>query len=340
MTSLSARTTHILQTIGLRRGSRLFLRHSSGAAWTPAHKPGEFPLYDLALRVIEEDSERIRGRLKEIKKTSLTAQTLARMQELEVFSELNRPETLWAFEQGKGDMSKPVFRHLAERRWRDEGKLDHLMQRIHTMNIVPDLVGDIHPSVDLDVVVGDGSIEAGVFVDPQATVQAPGIGVKVFHREERSYTLVMVDPDVPDVPNRSYRQYLHWLIPNVVISSTSPPLLQLENFQPACTYLPPHPQNGTPYHRYTVLLLENPESRELPITPVSESERATFCLRDFIKQWDFKPSLGGGIHFWRSTWTPSVSDIYSTILHKPEPRYGRPPKIDRYEEVKRTRRYI
>ena len=41
------------------------------------------------------------------------------------------------------------------------------MQRIHTMNIVPDLVGDFHPDLDLSISFGRNEIEAGTFVDPE-----------------------------------------------------------------------------------------------------------------------------------------------------------------------------
>jgi hypothetical protein len=41
------------------------------------------------------------------------------------------------------------------------------MQRIHTMNIVPDLVGDFHPDLDVNVSFGRNKVEAGTFVDPE-----------------------------------------------------------------------------------------------------------------------------------------------------------------------------
>lgn len=42
------------------------------------------------------------------------------------------------------------------------------MQRIHTMNIVPDLLADLHPSVDLNIFCGAGNnVEVGTFVDPK-----------------------------------------------------------------------------------------------------------------------------------------------------------------------------
>lgn len=40
------------------------------------------------------------------------------------------------------------------------------MQRIHTMNVVPDLLGDLHPSIDLTVFTESQEVEVGTFVDP------------------------------------------------------------------------------------------------------------------------------------------------------------------------------
>ena len=66
-------------------------------------------------------------------------------------------------------MTKPVYRHLAEKKWRSEGDLDllvrrHLlfsthcshskfaqMERIHQMNVVPDVLPSLHPSFDLRI---------------------------------------------------------------------------------------------------------------------------------------------------------------------------------------------
>lgn len=66
------------------------------------------------------------------------------------------------------DMSNAVHRHIVEKRWREEGRLDELvsgnihapifwtqtcpqMERIHQMSVVPDVVPFLHPSLDLRV---------------------------------------------------------------------------------------------------------------------------------------------------------------------------------------------
>lgn len=46
-------------------------------------------------------------------------------------------------------MSVPSHRHLVEQRWRKDGDLDLLMERIHQMHLVPDVLPVLHPSLDL-----------------------------------------------------------------------------------------------------------------------------------------------------------------------------------------------
>ena len=107
-----------------------------------------------------------------------------------------------------------------------------------------------------------------------------------------------------------------------------------------------------------MFLLENPDPQgKIDVSAAMKGNRNEFDVRKFVAQHGFKPERAGGAHFWRETWDPTVSDIYRTILRErwstltslmlirpttdsPEPRYGRPPKVDRYEEVKRVKRYI
>lgn len=114
---------------------------TSTSRWAPAHKPGEHLLYDMALRVIEDDSKRLLARMEQLSREDPAQKE--KLEELEVLSEMNKPEVLWAVKNDKGrfdnyfrlaklktsagDMSKPVYRHLAKRQWREQGKLDHLV---------------------------------------------------------------------------------------------------------------------------------------------------------------------------------------------------------------------
>lgn len=81
----------------------------------------------------------------------------------------------------------------------------------------------------------------------------------------------------------------------------------------ALPYVPPHPQRGTPYHRYTTLLLE----QSSPSTPSAEIHRDGFDVRAYIEQNNLTVA---GIHFWRGQWRPenagTVSKVYEEILRE------------------------
>lgn len=125
----------------------------------------------------------------------------------------------------------------------------------------------------------------------------------------------MVDPDVPDPENLSYKQFLHWVVPNIPLSALqSGKNVPFPENHPA-PWIPPHPTNGTKYHRYAIFLFQNPDPNEpLEISEYSIEHRKTFNLRKFISQHGFQPEKGGGAHMWRELWSTAVSDIHREIL--------------------------
>lgn len=104
----------------------------------------------------------------------------------------------------------------------------------------------------------------------------------------------------------------HLFRPNIPLSATSPSLVSNTNSH--TKYLPPHPQKGTPYHRYTILLL--PQKSPIDVPVVETDRRLGFSVREFMAKYDLDPSAGGGAHMWRGEWNPAVSNIYRDILSK------------------------
>jgi hypothetical protein len=80
-------------------------------------------------------------------------------------------------------------------------------------------------------------------------------------------------------------------------------------------YIPPHPQQGTPYHRYVLLLLPQKSPTEhIFVSALSDAHRLHFNLREFASQHGLDGSTGGGVHMWRQVWDEGVSQIYTTVL--------------------------
>lgn len=100
--------------------------------------------------------------------------------------------------------------------------------------------------------------------------------------------------------------------PNIPLSATSPSLISDTNCH--TKYIPPHPQKGTPYHRYTILLL--PQKSQIDVPVVEEDQRLGFSVREFMAKHNLDDFTGGGVHMWRGEWSPAVSRIHRELLSK------------------------
>jgi len=361
------------KVIGPRRRPNISLENPR--KWNPPVKKGLLPAYDEALRLIEHDSSILKKEAAELKKrlevleggaaagdSNEDAQTREAEAEsikqklsiLDIQAYVNLPAVRWKAANGMADMTKPVFRHLIEQKWRTKGDLDLLMERIHQMNVIPDLLPTFRPSLDLRITFPEpppqstylrtrikrrhAAIEPGEYLLPEQTRRAPRLYTSVFHPETRLYTLVMIDSDVPEPENSSFSTYLHWLAPNIPLSATSKnPIVPTP---PLTYYVPPHPQRGSPYHRYCIFLLPQPDSAQTIKVPVIKDEaRRGFNLRQFCETHGYDASAGGGAHMWREVWNETVSDIYRDTLKLPEPIFAFPPAQDRYGDVKKLLKY-
>lgn len=135
---------------------------------------------------------------------------------------------------------------------------------------------------------------------------------------------MMVDPDSPDVANKTYQQHCHWLLSNVSLSATSP---TVQGGDVVLEYQPPHPQKGTKYHRYTLIAFEQPNEGQDKISIEGVESRSGFDVKELAQKYGLKPT---GATFFREEWDENVSRIYSEILKTNEPIYGKPPKVQRY----------
>ncbi|EJT99022.1 PEBP-like protein [Dacryopinax primogenitus] len=384
---ITARRTASLCRRQLQR--RLF----SSQTYTRPLPAGALEVYDHALLFLAQDRDVKLARISSLQEElpSLTGEAAEgskkEIARLEVEAWINDPEVRWMHNMGLWDMSKPVYRHLREQQWRKEGVLDLLMERLWQMHIIPDVLPWVDPTLDMrlqfpterteevvkikgkdDVVCQEGDIEPGTFVLPSQTSKEPQLYVTAFHPEERFYTLVMVDPDVPSPETQSYSTLLHWLVPNIPLSCLSPssPIALPPALLP---YIPPHPQQGSGYHRYTTFLLPQ---RAL-LTELKTPLRRNFNLRDFVRQYSLsgspvpgapKPILpghgkkrngvgevtslhtgaevgGGGVHMFREVWDESVTALHERVFGVGERRFGKLKQGDPYvdEEGRRPRRY-
>ncbi|CAO3626894.1 unnamed protein product [Cunninghamella blakesleeana] len=317
------------------------LCHSIKSRWVSTNNSNNVA-YEEALKLINVDKRERLEMLSRVEKevarvtkdTSSPTQTaqLAALNalkfDLQVKSELNDPEIRQNFDNNNVDMSRPVYRYLTERQFQKLPR-KKLLERITQMNVMPDLVDlDINPTVDLRLKFAnhDDIVEPGVFTLPEQSITLPNIELSNFHTETKLYTLLLVDPDSPDVENKTYQQYCHWLITNVPLSATES---IVKGGNTILNYVPPHPQKGTKAHRYTFIAYE--QTKELKGLENNQIQRDHFDVKSFAKQNELNVR---GIHFFRQKWDESVSNIYKDILQIKEPIYGKPPRQEPY--IQRT----
>ncbi|KAI9008458.1 phosphatidylethanolamine-binding protein, partial [Phycomyces nitens] len=282
--------------------------------------------YDEALKLIQLDKKERLQMLSQVEK-ELALESLR--YDLLVKSELNDPEVQKNFKLGKIDMGRPVYRYMRQREFQKAPRAK-LMERITQMNVIPDVLAPgLSPEVDISIqLAGEQSaVEPGVFVQPEQTIEKPSIQVTNFHTDTRLYTLMLVDPDSPDVVNQTYQQHCHWLIANVPLSATEPVVNEGDS---VLDYVPPHPQKGTKYHRYTLVAFEQPKNGQEKVD-IKVSGRDHFDVKALAETYNLSVS---GASFFRQEWNPTVSKIYEEVLGTQEPVYGKPPKIQNY--IKRT----
>ncbi|KAI9491041.1 phosphatidylethanolamine-binding protein [Zychaea mexicana] len=223
------------------------------------------------------------------------------------------------------DMERPVYRYLRQKQF-EKAPRKQLLQRVTQMNVIPDLLPlGLVPTVEVAIQLKgqDGAVEPGVFTKPEQSIEAPKIDVTNFHTDKRLYTILLVDPDSPDVANKTYQQHCHWLITNVPLSATE---TTVAGGDTVLDYVPPHPQKGTKYHRYTLIAYEQPNGGSDKVD-IKADKREGFDVKAFAQTHGLQPR---GVSFFRQVWDETVSSIYNDILGVPEPVYGKPPKPQRY----------
>ncbi|KAF1806884.1 phosphatidylethanolamine-binding protein [Mucor lusitanicus] len=324
---------------GLSKRSLQLARCSSrlNAARQASTNASNHTAYEEALKLIQIDKkerlnmlERLEKEITRVAKNATPAQIKALDAlkfDLQVKAELNEPEVQKNFKLGKIDMEKPVYRYMRQKQFEKAPK-SKLMERLTQMSVIPDVLAPgLEPTVEINVKLAEGQVEPGVFLKPEQSIERPEIEITNFHPESKLYTLMLVDPDSPDVANQTYQQHCHWLLSNVSLSAASP---VVKGGDSVLDYLPPHPQKGTKYHRYTVIAYEQPNEGQDKVDIKVES-RDHFDAKKLAEAHGLKAT---GATFFRQEWDASVSKIYSEILKQDEPIYGKPPKEQRY--IQRT----
>ena len=185
-----------------------------------------------------------------------------------------------------------------------------MLQRIMQMNIVPDVLPHLDPTADVALAFGRKEVQPGEFVESQISARPPQLNVQVFEKGEKLVSIAVIDSDVPNIETDHFDYRCHFLAVNVPISPVKPrvSLSQLsQETQVALPWLPPYAQKGSPYHRLSIFVLEQPEGRVLDVEKIREREqRPKFNLRSFNDKHIVKPI---GVHLFRNIWDDDTAEV-------------------------------
>ncbi|KAL4802106.1 phosphatidylethanolamine-binding protein [Aspergillus unguis] len=236
------------------------------------------------------------------------------LERLQILADINDPIVKKKFEDGLGDMSKPIYRYLADQKWR-EYRRKIIVQRITQMKVIPDVLPHCDPIVDTKLYLGRKAIQPGEFVNSQVSTNAPKLDIQVFDGEERLVTIAVVDSDVPNVEEDTFDYKTHYLAVNIPISAlnTKVDLAQLSTeSQLVLPWLPPVAQKGSPYHRLSLFVLEQKDAKPLDFATVKakESDRDNTLLRTLQARYHLKPI---GAHLFRTIWDEDTAEVMREI---------------------------
>ncbi|KAE8385128.1 phosphatidylethanolamine-binding protein [Aspergillus alliaceus] len=245
----------------------------------------------------------------QVKKSRLVAMEL-HLEHMKVLADINDPLVKKKFEDGEGDMSKPVYRYLADKKWR-EYRRKILVQRITQMKVIPDVLPHCDPVVDTKLYFGRSQVQPGEFVNSRVSTTAPKLDVQLFEGGEKLVTIAVVDSDIPNVEKDGFDYRMHYMAVNVPVSavSTKVDLAKLSSeSQVVLPWLPPVAQKGSPYHRLSVFVMEQKDSKPLDFAAVKakETNRDKMLLRTLQARYHLKPI---GAHLFRTEWDSTMAEV-------------------------------
>jgi large subunit ribosomal protein L35 len=208
-----------------------------------------------------------------------------------------------------GDMSKPIYRYLAERKWQEYPRKVQV-QRINQMDVIPDVVPMVDPILDIKVAFGKRTFPPGDYVPSLASEQPPRLTLQSFEKGEKVVTVAVVDPDVPNIEADSFDSRCHFLASNITISPTQAAVdfaSLARDSQVLLPWLPPHAQKGSPYHRLSIVVLQQKDNIPIDVGAAAKMvQRDGFTVRSFMSRHLLKPISAS---LFRTTWDENTAAV-------------------------------
>lgn len=254
-----------------------------------------FKCYQEALKVLREDREEklvkiaeqqkaIAG-LKKLYGLTDSSPRIVRMQgyidELKLNMDKNNPRIKYSYDNKlKIDPYRKIYQHWDEQKWRELKRMI-LMQRIEQMNVVPDIIPSIDPIIDVSLRFRRKNVPHGAKVLAKNATRYPSVQVKQFDSKKRLVTVLVVDPDKPNLEKNGFDYYLQWMVTNCEISIENPMVIGVSTTHngrdEVAPYEVPYVHKGEDYHRYCLFILEQNGRMEIggkPDKPIKSKSEA------------------------------------------------------------------
>ncbi|KAJ4370189.1 mitochondrial 54S ribosomal protein YmL35 [Didymella sp. IMI 355093] len=235
------------------------------------------------LKDIKIQQERIQAaaasKASEQSKRDSIARMKQHLNQLIIEADINDPIVKRKFEDGQGDMNKPIYRYLAEQKWR-EFKRKVLEQRVTQLNVVPDLLGSLDLAADIDLSFGRKTIQPGDFVESDMSEHMPTLHVQTYTPGEKLVTVVVRIAEDSKKSTDDNKIALPWVAPWA--------------------------HKGAPYHRLAIVVLEQNAARKFDITKLSKIQRDGFNLRGFAVSQKLRPLTAT---LFRTKWDESMAGV-------------------------------
>lgn len=287
--------------------------------------------FAFAYNYLQQESHDIYQQVEKLKQVEVqTPEITAKIDKLLARAESLNPEVLYntTFPSTENlDRTQPVYRSLLKKKW-ESFDLMVTMQRLEQLHVLPDTLPTFTPEADVKVKFPHNTdakyanwITPGEIL-PAASVSKPPT-IKIDHFDSSNtnlYSVILVNPDTPDLSKNSFSTTLHYGLSNVELSQVdntidTSKLLHLQDKIVFKDYLPLTPEVNAQNQRACLWVFQQSQPIE-----VAETARENFDIRQFAEKHQLTPV---GAHVWRQhydTTTNSVRELYGlekgTVFHR------------------------
>lgn len=270
-------------------------------------------VFPHAMKIIAKERENHYVKVKELREQRAQETDAEKLKELDqllekhlVQAEVRNPEVLFNHRFKKTDLSLHIYRHLANREWRKYEMLI-MLQRLETLHVIPDTMPTINPRAAVRLQF-PGYVntwtEPGKILRNAVCAKTPIVEIQEFEeiKDNSLYTVLIVDPDTPDIPNDRYKTTLHWAVSNIPLSNTQH-RVDLAKSDELVPFLPPHPEKNGPVHRYCLWAYRQGDRIE---PDAANLGRDRFDIREFSEKYGLDAV---GAHVWRVGYDMSTLEV-------------------------------